>query len=84
MMNWCTSAKPRTPDLHPTQCDVMVLETDEGRLLYAAMNPRPTKATKALRARVVLLEQARQALSKITRRDVLDEMTDSSIVNLVL
>ncbi len=71
------------PDLHPTQCDVKVLETDEGKLLHAAMDPRPNITTKAMRVRVVLLEHARLALGDVMPKTAV-VAKDSAIVNCAL
>ena len=71
------------PNLHPSQCVVNVLETDEGKSLYAKMNPPPILKTKALRARVFLLDRARQAIGEIVPRTVV-VAKDSSIVNCAL
>lgn len=71
------------PELHPAQSEVRVLETPEGAALYALMNPYPNATTKTLRARVVLLEQARQALGEIMPKTAV-VAKDSSIVNCAL
>ena len=71
------------PDLHPTQCDVKVLDTFEGKLCYARMHPSPNATTKALRARIVLLEHARSAIGEIMPKTAV-VAKDSSIVNCAL
>ncbi len=69
--------------LHFSQSVAQVLDTREGARLYKKMNPAPVGTTRTVRAKIILLEQARFFLERVLPGRA-DDVGHSSLVNFAL